>query len=147
MARCRIAFILIAAWCVSATGCMALYSTRPVEIIATNAETGQPVANLPVSVKYEYLLVLNAPKEASGVTNANGRVILTVADFSNGDIFLQVGDYWNNIRPTLVRDGGVVTAEMWAAPATTPKITLRLVPQRPSFLDWWLVHGLYGHFD
>ena len=115
------------------TGCIAIYSKRPVEITVTSAETGRPVADLPVSVSYPAMMVLNVPREVKGVTDKDGRVVLPVADFDNGSIHVHAGDYGHFIEPEQVRNGGATGTAAWESAPATPKVFLRLVPQRPSF--------------
>jgi hypothetical protein len=112
--------MLAAAAVCSLTGCLAVYSKRPVEITVTSAETGRPVADLPVTVNYTAMMVLNIPREVKGVTDKDGRVVLPVADFNRGGIHVDAGDYGHFLEPEQVRNGG--TKE-------TTKGFLRLVPQ------------------
>ena len=141
MVRPRGLTTLTVALSCSLTGCLAVYSTRPVEVIVTSAETGQPVANLPVAVDYPLFYahyfgprVLNMPKEAGSVTDENGRIVLPIADFGCGPIRLRAGDYGSSIKPDQVREGGMVAPDYWAfGPEKTPKVILQLVPQRRSF--------------
>jgi hypothetical protein len=121
MVRAR---MLAASFVCSLTGCLAVYSQRPVEITVTSAETGRPVPDLPVSVNYAAMMVLNIPRDVKGVTDKDGRVVLPVADFSGGPIHVNAGDYGHFLEPEQVRNGG--TKETAAG-------SLRLVPQRPSF--------------
>src|SRR5947209_3264744 len=74
------------------SGCLAFYSTRPVEVIVTREGSLEPVANLPVTVNYPQMLILNAPKSAMGKTDQQGKVVLPLADFYNGPIQLQAGN-------------------------------------------------------
>src|SRR5262249_27925095 len=91
MVRCRTFAFVTATLACSLTGCLAIYSKRPVEVVVTSIDPGQPVPDLPVSVDYFYAPlayfgphVLNVPEEVSGVTDGNGRVVLPIADFEGG---------------------------------------------------------------
>src|SRR4051794_8851553 len=109
MVRSRgMAIVTVALGC-SLTGCLAIYSKRPVEVVVTDANTGQPVAGLPVSVDYLSMClnyfgphVLNIPEKQSAVTDTNGRVILPIADFDDGSIRLQAGSYGSCIKAETV---------------------------------------------
>lgn len=155
MVRSGVITVVTAALGCSLTGCLAIYSKRPVEVVVTDADTGQPVADLPVIVDYfkltlEYPAVgpLNVPEGVRGVTDANGRVVLPIADFGHGSIRLQAGSYGSSIEPETVRKGGTVTTNDWSllgilAPepraTKTQKVVLQLIPQRRSF-----AHRLFG---
>ena len=102
MVRCRMLAVAAAGLGCSMTGCLAIYSTRPVEVVVTRADTGEPVPDLPVSVTYVYMLVPNPPKNVSGTTDANGRVVLPIADFDSGPIHFQAGDFFRSIKPETV---------------------------------------------
>jgi hypothetical protein len=112
------------------SGCLAFYSKRPVEIVVTEPETGLPVSNIPVSVDYLYMGVLNAPKEANGKTDKNGRVILSLADFDKGIIFLKAGNREFYVWKETVRQGGVLTQGQ-PAPQTDgkPNVAVKLFPR------------------
>src|SRR5436189_145899 len=75
----------------SMTGCVTASTTRPVDVFVTRADTGQPAPDVPVRVSYRSLLVFNCPKDVDGVTDAAGRVVLSVADFP-GPIVLRAGE-------------------------------------------------------
>jgi hypothetical protein len=148
MARCKAFAFVTAALSCSLTGCLAVYSKRPVEVVVTDADTARPVADLPVSVRYDpgmpawYFAPrpLNIPQEVSGVTDANGRVVLPLADFGSGSIRLDAGRRVCCIHPETVREGGSVTAAGYPPEIDgTSKVILQLVPQRRS-----LAHRLFG---
>jgi hypothetical protein len=133
MVHCRTVALLAAALTCSMTGCLAIYSTRPVEVTAINAETGQPVANLPINVRYSSMLG-NLPTNASSITDATGRAVLPIADFQNGPISICGGGYESLLSPEMVRNGGmVVTGQRNPDSTITPKVNLQLVPQPSSF--------------
>lgn len=88
------------------TGCIAFYSTRPVEIQVNDSKSSEPVSHAHVSVRYLYALVLNAPSAAAGNTDAAGIVVLPIADFDNGRIVIGAEDTEFDIEPASVRDGG-----------------------------------------
>jgi hypothetical protein len=69
-------------------GCIAVFlqESVPSRITVTEIETGSPVSHAKVEVTYSYdayafLLTLNEPAPAHGMTDASGEVILSVADF------------------------------------------------------------------
>jgi hypothetical protein len=147
MVAFRLAIVILAAISCSMTGCLAIYSKRPVEVIATDAATGQPVAQLPVSVSYAGMLILNNPKKEEGVTDENGRLLLRMADFESGAIDLRAGDYGRTINPEIVRKGGIVETAIRETQTATPKVILRLTPQHRSFAVRWksFVDRLYSY--
>jgi len=133
--------LLVAALGCSSTGCLSMYSTRPVEIVATNAKTGQPVANLTVQVDYSnQLLLLNCPIKANGVTDEKGRTYISIADFEAG-ISVYAAGYESHIDPEVVRNGGSVTLKPETRDTDNGlKVKLQLFPQPSSlfqrFFGW-----------
>jgi hypothetical protein len=143
MVEWRAFAVLAAALSTVQSGCLAIYSTRPVEVTVTNADTGKPVANIPVTVEYVGMLILNVPKKAEGVTDEHGRLLLPIADFDNGPIHLQAGGWGRSINPETVRYGSIVDTGDWSGGSvSTPKIIMQLVPQRRS-----LAQRMFGWFD
>ena len=73
---------LAAVWmgccCLLTGGCLAAYTTRPVEVLVTDCDTGVPKAGIPVVFDYAYAGVLNPPGRAEGTTNNQGTVVLPV---------------------------------------------------------------------
>src|SRR5439155_4799368 len=114
----------------SMTGCMTASPTRPVDVFVTRADTGQPAADVPVRVSYRALLVLNGPKDVDGVTDAAGRVVLSLADFA-GSIVLRAGDTTFPLERDAVRKGGVLTSQATPDAKSTPTYSVRLVPRPP----------------
>jgi hypothetical protein len=120
------------ALCCPAAGCLAVYSTRPVDVVVTRTDTGQPAAGVPVSVSYASMLVLNQPKDAAGTTDAAGRVTLPMADFLAGPC-LRAGtaSYWTPSET--VRAGGALAYKPSANPGEpVPVHAVRLVPRQRS---------------
>jgi hypothetical protein len=132
----------------SMTGCMTASPTRPVDVFVTRADTGQPAADVPVRISYRSLLVLNAPKDVDGVTDAAGRAVLSVADVP-GSIVLRAGDTTFPVERDTVRKGGVLTSRATADSESTPTYSVRLVPRPQLFTDrvvgWQLGQGLTDH--
>lgn len=139
MIRHRLTTLLAVAVCFPSVGCLAAYSTRPVDVVVTRTDTGQPAAGVPVTVSYASMLVLNQPKNVDGTTDAAGRVTLPMADFLSGP-HLQAGTtkFW--APSEVIRDGGSLTYKPSANPdEPVPTHTVLLVPQRRS-----LIHRLLG---
>lgn len=131
--------LLAVAVCCPSVGCLAAYSTRPVDVVVTRTDTGQPAAGVPVTVSYASMLVLNQPKNVDGTTDAAGRVTLQMADFLSGP-YLQAGTtkFW--APSEVIRDGGSLTYKPSANPdEPVPTHSVRLVPQQRS-----LIHRLLG---
>jgi hypothetical protein len=79
-----------------------------VVITVTNPNTGEPQSNVEVAVSYRFMGVANPPRDARGVTDKDGKVILEIADFTQGGIQLDVGDSVFMLEPEVVREGGNV---------------------------------------
>jgi hypothetical protein len=141
MAR-RIRLVVVAVglgW--PSAGCLAVYSTRPVEVVVTRTDTGQPAAGVPVAVSYASMLVLNQPPDASGTTDAGGRVTLPMADFLGGP-YLKAGTTRFGAPSEVVRAGGTLTYKPSANPQEpVPAYSVRLIPRRRP-----LVERLLGRF-
>jgi hypothetical protein len=136
MVRHGVLVVAVAVLSLTTTGCLAVYSTRPVEVVVTREDTGEPVADLPISVTYGYMLVANPPTNTHGSTDASGRVVLTIADFDSGSIHLQAGDFGSSIRAEKVRAGGPVTTARWSDQAAdAPKVRMQLVSDKRSLLE------------
>jgi hypothetical protein len=117
--------------CAMLPGCISLYSTRPVEVVVTKAGSGEPAGGVPVEVRYVYMLVLNAPERAEGMTDTGGSVTLPIADFRDGIIVLKIGDSEYGLVAATVRQGGALPASELTpyASADTP-YRVRLTPKR-----------------
>jgi hypothetical protein len=89
----------------ASSGC-ASYTTRDVEITVINAKSGKPEKDVSVTAQYRYMMVANAPRDVQGRTDAEGQLVLPMADFSSGGIALQVGESTFSIDDELVRSGG-----------------------------------------
>lgn len=139
MVRHPLTTLLAVAVCCPSVGCLAAYSTRPVDVVVTRTNTGQPAAGVPVTVSYASMLVLNQPKNVDGTTDAAGRVTLPMADFLSGP-YLRAGTtkFW--APSEVIRDGGSLTYKPSANPdEPVPTHSVQLVPQRRS-----LIHRLLG---
>ena len=142
MVRHRLTTLLAIALCFPSVGCLAVYSTRPVDVVVTRIDTGQPAAGVPVSVSYASMLVLNQPKDVDGTTDADGRVTLPMADFLGGPC-LQAGTtkYW--APSEIICNGGGLTYKSSANPdEPIPTHAVRLVPRQRS-----LIYRLLGGRD
>ena len=139
MIRHRLTALLAITLCCPTVGCMAVYSTRPVDVVVTRSDTGQPAVGVPVTVSYLSMLVLNQPKNVEGTTDAAGRVTLPMADFMSGP-YLNAGTtkYWTPSE--IVRNGGSLTYKPSANPdEPIPTHAVQLIPRRRS-----LIHRLLG---
>lgn len=128
--------------CCSQIGCLAAYSTRPVDVLVIRTDTGQPAAGVPVTVSYASVMMLNQPKNVDGTTDAAGQVTLPMADFLSGP-YLQAGTtkYW--APSEVVRDGGSLIYKPSANPhEPVPVHAVRLIARRRS-----LVQRLFGYPD
>ena len=139
MVRHRLTTLLAIALCCPSVGCLAAYSTRPVDVVVTRTDTGQPAAGVPVTVSYASMLVLNQPKNADGTTDAAGRITLPMADFLSGpSLHAGTTSYW--APSEIIRDGGSLTYKPSANPdEPVPTHAVRLVPRQRS-----LIHRLLG---
>jgi hypothetical protein len=93
--------------------CVAVFrhDTKPTSISVSEQASGAPQVGVPVSVAYtydgyQYLYVYNAPKNASGTTDAAGQVTLPVADFKYGTSFKAAGYAQLHLSPEQIRVGG-----------------------------------------
>jgi hypothetical protein len=135
MDKFRVLTLVVAALGCSSTGCLDVYSTRPVDIIVTRTDTGQPAADVPVKVYYMSMMMLNQPRDVEGTTDATGRVTLPMADFLGGP-YLRAGTtpFW--VPVDTVRDGGLLTYKPTAHPEEPiPTYSVRLIPRRRSFFQ------------
>jgi hypothetical protein len=94
-------------------GCVAVFrhDTRPTSITVTEQASGVPQVGVLVSVAYtydgyQYIYVYNAPHNASGTTDAAGRLTLPVADFKYGAGFKVAGYAQVHLSPEQIRAGG-----------------------------------------
>jgi hypothetical protein len=137
--------LLAAFLCCPSVGCLAVYSTRPVDVLVTRTDTGEPVPGVPVKVEYLAVMVLNLPKTVEGTTDAAGRVTLQMADFWDGS-YLQAGTtkYW--APSEVIRDGGSLTYKPSANPEEpVPTHAVRLLPRRKSLIQRILDRELVGY--
>ena len=93
-------------------GCVwvSLHKYYPTKIEARYKDTRQPASIVPVAVQYWYdsygiFYDLRKPKKVSSKTDANGEVILDIADYSGG-INLYIGDTGFSIDKNIVQNGG-----------------------------------------
>ncbi len=134
MIHSRMFVILAAGLSCQSAGCRAVYATRPVEVVVTRTDTGQPAADVPVKIYYLSMLVTNPPKTVEGTTDATGRVTLPMADFQSGP-YLQAGstNFW--VATDVVRYGGLLAYKATAHPEEPiPNYKVRLVPARQAFV-------------
>jgi hypothetical protein len=123
----------------TAPGCLALYSTRPVTITVVDPESDRPLANVPVKLQYEHVMVANAPLSQDGMTNEKGRVALPVADFDYGVILLRAGNSEFTLSPKDVREGAFFEKGYPHKTDTTlPEVAVELCPHP---LDLWRMMG------
>ncbi len=78
--------VMLTAPCTFLPGCIAFPSYQPVDVLVLDAETGNPLSNATVSVRYPRggLPVLNTPKDISASTDRCGRATLRVAEYFGG---------------------------------------------------------------
>jgi hypothetical protein len=112
MARNRgFACLLFPFLLIPATGCVAVYSSRPMEITVLDPATKTPVSNVPVTVKYRQVMVLNPPQPAKGTTDTSGTVTLPMAGFEGGLygglIEVDAGDTKLLLTRALLKKGGI----------------------------------------
>jgi hypothetical protein len=145
MVQCRVLSLVAAALGCFSTGCLDVYSTRPVEVIVTRTDTGEPAAGVPVKVFYLAMFALNQPRDVEGTTDATGRVTLPMADFRCGPD-LRAGTTMYGVESDTVREGGPLTYKPTANPEEPiPTYSVRLVPRRQSLVNRLLGHRDEGH--
>ncbi len=144
MARWRALSLMAAALGCASTGCLAVYSTRPVDVIVTRTDTGEPAAGVPVKVFYPSMFVLNQPRDVKGTTDATGRVTLPMADFQDGPC-LRAGSTRYAVESDTVRVGGPLTYKPTANREPLPTYSVRLVPRRQSLVSRLLGCRDEGH--
>ena len=67
--------------CIGQSGCIVFYSYYPVKATVRDAETDALIPGAQVGVHYLYMMVLNAPKSDSAVTDQLGKADLRAATF------------------------------------------------------------------
>ncbi len=118
------------------SGCLAFYSTRPVEVLVTRENSLEPVADLPVSVTYMGMLILNTPKQVAGKTDEQGKAVLPLADFDDGLILLQAGNNRFYLAPDIIRKGGTLTkGEPVFGTDGRPPVSIKLIARPCSFFQ------------
>ncbi|HEY1187597.1 MAG TPA: hypothetical protein VGE74_08055 [Gemmata sp.] len=138
MLRHRTLTVMAVVTCCFSNGCLAIYSSRPVDIVVTRTDTGQPAAGVPVNVSYASILTLNQPKNAEGTTDTEGRVTLPMADFLGGPT-LRAGTtkFW--APSEIVRAGGQLAYKPTANPdEPIPVYSVRLITRRRSLAERFL---------
>lgn len=109
------------------TGCLTVPTPKPVEVVVTRTDTGEPAANVPVKVYYLSMLTPR-PKDVEGTTDANGRVTLPM---SSSGPYITAGATRFYAEPVLLRTGGVVTYKPTAHPEEPiPTYSVRLLPNQ-----------------
>jgi hypothetical protein len=114
----------------ASAGCWS-YSYRPVEVTVTHHDTGKPAVGVPVRAYYLGMMVLNLPKAVEGVTDANGRVILSIADCGACFDIDKTGYY---AERSYIRDGGRLpykSGPNGGEPLPPHIVTLTPVPATP----------------
>jgi hypothetical protein len=119
-------------------GCLAFYSTRPVELVLTRTESAQPVANEMVILSYNHSIFQGVPGEVVDATDQHGHVVLPIAEVSFR-MTLQVGRAVFSLDRDIVRTGGVLRYG-----DEEDSISLRVVPKSPTFIQRLFGFGLYG---
>lgn len=135
MFRRRLFALFLAAACAPLAGCRT-HITRPVDVIVTHADTGEPAAGVPVEAKYLGLILdfRIRPDKAAGTTDADGRVTLPLGDFDGLDTLSVGTDCWA-FWAAHVREGGALDrSEMW----DPPKYHVRLVARERWLVRHWL---------
>jgi hypothetical protein len=123
-------FLLAALGSIAASGCVTLYSTRPVELTVTQSGSAQPVANQPVILSYTHSKFVGAPPSVSETTDDQGRVVLPVGDVEF-PIRLQVGQATFDVDREVVRTGGVLKPD-----GEQEGVELRVAPRSRTLLEW-----------
>ena len=97
----------------STFGCVAIFrhETLPARITIAERDTGRVLPAVKVTVgylvdAYHYLYIHNRPEAAKGETNADGWVVLPVADFEYGTVFGAAAYAQVELTPAQVRSGG-----------------------------------------
>jgi hypothetical protein len=86
-ARCLLYPVLLLA---AGPGCQALYSYRPVEVLARDAETRQPIPGAVVEISYPLSPTSSAPWNSSGTTGEDGTARLQAAPCGDAGIMVAV---------------------------------------------------------
>ncbi len=111
-------------------GCWS-YSYRPVEVTVTHEDTGKPAQGVPVRAYYLGMMVLNLPQAVEGVTDVDGRVILSIADCG---AHFNVGDTRYYAEGAYIREGGRLLYKPGpnaSEPLPSHQVTFAPVPSTP----------------
>ncbi len=121
--------LLAAMLCCPALGCFAVYSTRPVDVLVTRTDTNEPAVGVRVNARYLFMLLLNPPEYASGVTDSEGLVTLPLADFDG--CIMQAGTTKYGVPADKVREGGHLEYKPSANPdEPVPEYAIQLIPRK-----------------
>ena len=107
------------------------YMMKPTEIAVTDLNSGQPAQNLDLKVIYSgWLFEENVPQDATGRTNQQGKVVMSIAEFTQGAIHVKLGEPWAYYRvsPEAVRQGGEAV-EQGDEPMHQYRVMIRPVPR------------------
>jgi hypothetical protein len=115
------------------------YRTQPVEVLVTYTDTAKPVANQQVELSYRPETIFQGrPTSVVATTDEQGRAQLTVADL-DFPLMLQVVGASFSFDPEPVRTGGALNSK-----DDEEKISIRLMPCRPTLLQRLFGFGVYG---
>ena len=129
MFQALLRILLASMLCCPALGCFAYYRTRPVDVLVTRTDSGEPAAGIPVNARYLFMLLLNPPEYASGVTDSAGIVTLPLADFDG--CIMQAGTTAYGLPAQKVREGGQLEYKPSANPdEPVPEYAIQLIPRK-----------------
>ena len=105
-----------------------MHSMYDVTVQVKDHKTEKPVVNAEVSVKYDYdsygmFYFANKPEPASGVTDANGKVVLQIADYRYRILM------WVSGEPTQLNKELVIKGGSLQVPSKKPVYTVDLLPK------------------
>jgi len=123
----RLTWLLLLVFALSGCAGYSMHSMCDVTIQVSDNKTEMPIGNVEVSVKYDYdsygmFYFANKPEPVSGVTDANGKVVLTLADFRYR-ILMWVAGKPAQLSKELVQKGGTLKV-----PSKEPVYTVVLSP-------------------
>ena len=123
----RFTWILLLIVALSGCAGYSMHSMYDVTIQVNDNKTEKPVGNVEVSVKYDYdsygmFYFANKPEPVSGVTDADGKVVLPIADYRYR-ILMWVSGEPTQLSKDLVQKGGTLQV-----PSKKPVYTVVLRP-------------------
>ena len=108
-------FLLPLVLCFLLPGCVvvSLHRTRPMVVQLSHKNSGKPVANAEIRIRYWYIgygvfYILRVPDDASARTDQMGIAILPMADFMS-NITVTVNGEGTTVNADLIRNGGTAT--------------------------------------